>query len=493
MALPTWYDTGTVSVANGSALVTGTGTLWAGDAIMPGDLFCDLAQPLVPPQRIASVEANGELTLAAPWPGTSLTDDAYEIRYVGIIERSTAQTRRVLEELGEVTAWADIMVESDADRLALETPTSPLRANYRVLVADVGTIWAKATSAYEDWIGPVEFKGDTGETGAIGPRGVTPKGNYSDATAYVEGDAVLDNGSTWVALVSTTGNAPPVLPTESNSWWHLLARKGTDGTGTGDVVGPASSVANRVAKFSGTTGKLLADGGAAIQTSTTDTTPGSLMGVGAFGVGKALNLVSPDLSAVRAAGLYYCNSPTNGPGGNGWLRVYDLDADYAYHEFTSVTTGVVWSNRRFAGAWTGWVRLVPAKVSFSASKGGTDQTGFGTAKITFTSEIFDVGGFYDAPNSRFLPEAGKYRLSGRVLIAGTIADGTSYTLAIYKNGVQWIANQARASGSSGFSVFVSGVVDSNGTDYWELYFYTGGSATTINGQFAYTAFDGEAV
>ncbi|HEV7345461.1 MAG TPA: hypothetical protein VGN60_07495 [Devosia sp.] len=257
MNLPTWYDTGTASVANGSTSVTGAGTLWGDDAIMPGDLFCDLAQPLVPPQRIASVQANGELTLAAAWPGTALADAAYEIRYVGIIERSTAQTRRVLEQLGDITAWADIMVEDDAARLALETTGNPLRANFRVLVKDDGVIWAKASSAYDDWIGPVEFKGDTGDTGPIGPRGVTPKGDYSGATAYVEGDAVLYNGSSWVALGATTGNAPPVLPTTSNAYWGLLARQGTDGTGTGDVVGPASSVAGRLAGFDGTTGKLL--------------------------------------------------------------------------------------------------------------------------------------------------------------------------------------------------------------------------------------------
>lgn len=40
-----------------------------------------------------------------------------------------------------------------------------------------------------------------------------------------------------------------------------IAALAAGGGGTGDVVGPASSVNNRVAVFSGTTGKLLADGG----------------------------------------------------------------------------------------------------------------------------------------------------------------------------------------------------------------------------------------
>lgn len=91
-----------------------------------------------------------------------------------------------------------------------------------------------------------------------GTAGVVDRGTYSGATAYEANDIVLNNGSTWLALQPTTGNAPPVLPTESNAYWRLLARKGTDGTGTGDVVGPTSGVAvNDLAVFADTTGKLL--------------------------------------------------------------------------------------------------------------------------------------------------------------------------------------------------------------------------------------------
>ncbi len=90
-----------------------------------------------------------------------------------------------------------------------------------------------------------------------GTAGVVDRGTYSGATGYDENDIVLNNGSTWLALQSTTGNAPPVLPAESNAYWRLLARKGTDGSGTGDVVGPAGSTDGYLAAFNGTTGKLL--------------------------------------------------------------------------------------------------------------------------------------------------------------------------------------------------------------------------------------------
>lgn len=62
-------------------------------------------------------------------------------------------------------------------------------------------------------------------------KAFTPRGSYNDGTAYLQDDLVLDQGSSWVALQSTTGNAPPTLPTESNAYWQLVALSsvGADG------------------------------------------------------------------------------------------------------------------------------------------------------------------------------------------------------------------------------------------------------------------------
>jgi hypothetical protein len=67
-------------------------------------------------------------------------------------------------------------------------------------------------------------------------NGFVFRGAYSGAAAYVKDDVVLYNNSTWIALISTTGNAPPALPTTSNTQWSLLAAKGV-----GDVSGPATN------------------------------------------------------------------------------------------------------------------------------------------------------------------------------------------------------------------------------------------------------------
>ena len=64
--------------------------------------------------------------------------------------------------------------------------------------------------------------------------GTRPRGAYDAGTAYTLGDEVTYEGSTWLCLQSTTGNAPPSLPTTSNSYWTLRAAKGSDGVQSSD-------------------------------------------------------------------------------------------------------------------------------------------------------------------------------------------------------------------------------------------------------------------
>ena len=128
-------------------------------------------------------------------------------------------------------------------------------------------------------IGPTGLTGATGPAGTNGTNGTngtsfTWKGAYSGSTTYSINDTVSNNGSSWIAVASTTGNAPPTLPTTSNTWWNLTSAKGdigptgSSGSGTGDVSGPSSSVNNNIVTFSGTTGKLVQDSGKTFPTGT---------------------------------------------------------------------------------------------------------------------------------------------------------------------------------------------------------------------------------
>ncbi|BCG85338.1 hypothetical protein MesoLj113c_14480 [Mesorhizobium sp. 113-3-9] len=68
------YNTGTVTVTNGSATVTGSGTAWAVALVTGGILSC--AGMAIP---ILSVASDTSLTLAYPWPGTTGSGKAYAI------------------------------------------------------------------------------------------------------------------------------------------------------------------------------------------------------------------------------------------------------------------------------------------------------------------------------------------------------------------------------------------------------------------------------
>ena len=77
------------------------------------------------------------------------------------------------------------------------------------------------------------IKGPTGATGAQGIPGATWKGEWSSATEYVERDAVYYNGNSYIALQTGTNQTPPAT---SDSYWQIVARKGTDGEGAGDML-----------------------------------------------------------------------------------------------------------------------------------------------------------------------------------------------------------------------------------------------------------------
>lgn len=173
MTLPTYYATGSASVNNGATTITFAGAL-LGTAdfptFKPGDLFLDPAQPLVPGQRLTSVDyVAGTAELWVGWPGTSMTADPYEVRFVEDGVRSTAQTRRLLEQLSVVEANGRGLFY----RFATPTVDADPGAGYlRFNHATIGS----ATSAYLDNLdangGAVSTVLDTWDDfGASGGRG----------------------------------------------------------------------------------------------------------------------------------------------------------------------------------------------------------------------------------------------------------------------------------------------------------------------------------
>ena len=75
---------------------------------------------------------------------------------------------------------------------------------------------------------------------------------------------------------------------------------------------------------------------------------------------------------------------------------------------------------------------------FSAHKNGTDQTGIVTGtwtKITFGTEVYDVGAAYDAANSKWIPGViGQAHISASTVFTVPV-DQQQMQVAVYINGV----------------------------------------------------------
>lgn len=320
MAIKPDYEAGTVSITNGTTTLTGVNTFWVLAKIQKGDTFKvknldAIIEEVVSNSEITLKEAwtGGDLA-AAPYairyqPDGSRFAGAYvEIRNlldsgnvsalagltgaldeIPIFTGAGAMTTIPKSELTRGVEF-DVQVDTPADRAAYDGQAE----GFKVLVSDVGdgrsALYSKASNTLGDWSDPAYITGPVGPvadfsigtTTTLAPGSAATAtitgtdddpilnlgipaghgfdyvpGGYNPATAYLMDDVVRDNGSSWIALQATTGNAPPVFPVTSNAYWELLAVKGLDGTGTGDVVGPASSTDSGIAAFSGTSGKLL--------------------------------------------------------------------------------------------------------------------------------------------------------------------------------------------------------------------------------------------
>jgi hypothetical protein len=126
-------------------------------------------------------------------------------------------------------------------------------------------------------------------------------------------------------------------------------------------------------------------------------------------------------------------------------------------------------------------------VSFFAHKNGTNQTGVSgtpgvSTKITFPTEAFDNGGYYDAVNSRFTPPEGYY-LIGIGIYYDAMVDQVSYGTGILLNGtfVTYVSLN-KSSGTGGHGTNGTYLIHLNGSQYIEAAaLQDSGAPQTISG------------
>lgn len=190
-------------------------------------------------------------------------------------------------------------------------------ANSAVQPEDLSTV---ATSgAYADLtgkppLGAVATSNDYGDLDnlpTLGTAAATAATDYATASQGATADSAVQSiqPGTSASVDATDPNNPVINFT---------------GTGTGDVLGPSSATDGNVPLFDGATGKLLKNG-RAIQTSATDATANSLMAVGAFGVGKYIDLRSTPFTTGTPASIYGTGSVVGmSAGGPTYLNIPGL-------------------------------------------------------------------------------------------------------------------------------------------------------------------------
>jgi hypothetical protein len=133
--------------------------------------------------------------------------------------------------------------------ITLQAPQGPVGPQGPI--GPIGATGPQGPQGIQGIQGPAGSTGPTGATGASGPQGppVTFSGTWSSSTVYAIGDAVFENGASYIALANNLNVDPATDVSASGTIWALLARAGSNatiniGTTTTGASGSSASVTN---------------------------------------------------------------------------------------------------------------------------------------------------------------------------------------------------------------------------------------------------------
>nr|WP_321499947.1 hypothetical protein [uncultured Dethiosulfovibrio sp.] len=204
------YRTGNVAVAQGSKVVTGTGTLWS-IAVTPGDEFviCDAnLLPIGPRYEVASVDSNTKLTLVQTYQGTTASGLPYAV--LNIVGNMT------------VPSFAQKLARHYSDFQALIDQPNGTPTPASIPVADgtgkIATGWVKDATTSEKGVVELATVSEA-QAGTDATRAVTPAGALAAMRRYGLGALQIDGLTVDYDTLKTSGqyvqgptapNAPPI-------------------------------------------------------------------------------------------------------------------------------------------------------------------------------------------------------------------------------------------------------------------------------------------
>tara|TARA_R110000824_G_scaffold16347_6_gene67893 strand:- start:2636 stop:3364 length:729 start_codon:yes stop_codon:yes gene_type:complete len=167
---------------------------------------------------------------------------------------------------------------------------------------------------------------------------------------------------------------------------------------------------------------------------------------------------------------------------------------------TSKTPGTVWFDtsadvlKIWNEADSAWVTLsvnpaanygsVGTQVFYANSSGGTSLTSGSEDLVAYAGEEIDVDSAYDTSTSKWTPVSGYYFIHATVnlTLPSSVAAATKTIIPIiYKNGSKEYEGAMTCIPinrySNAMSATVSALVNSNGTDYWQIHCYQNSGLT----------------
>jgi hypothetical protein len=181
-----YYSTGTITLTNGSAVVTGVGTIWQTALIAGGNVIVQAPGNVLP---IASVESDTLITAELEWTGET---GAYnyaiqrDTAYLKTLDANSENLAYILSEIRNGSIFKYDASGSLTDRALYDG--RPKGFGYLVTGGSGAQLYVKGSNASGDWAGPFSYgAGPVGPAPTLAIGTVTTRTPDQGATASVSG------------------------------------------------------------------------------------------------------------------------------------------------------------------------------------------------------------------------------------------------------------------------------------------------------------------